>query len=127
MFTFLVVLILLTACLLILAVLVQNTKQDGLGNTYFGEAGGVNQLMGVQKTSDLLEQITWGLVAALFVLTLTTSMFLDKGDRSDALNTSPNIAFAQKQGALLDKHTDEDAADTLSYPTDAPESQNDVG
>ena len=102
MFTFLVVLILIIAGLLILAVLVQNSKKEGLGNVYFGGDSGASQLMGVKKSSDLLEQITWGLVIALFVLTLATSLFLNKVGQPGALPSSPNINRAQERSTLPD-------------------------
>ena len=100
MFTFLVILILIIAGLLILAVLMQNSKKEGLGNVYFGGDTGSSQLMGVKKTSDLLEQITWGLVIAMFSLTLATSLFINKANRSDTLSPSPNIERAQEYGTL---------------------------
>jgi preprotein translocase subunit SecG len=102
MFTFLVILILITASLLILAVLVQSSKKEGLGSVYFGGDTGASQLIGVKKTSDLLEQITWGLVVALFVLTLATSLFLNKKTQPGTLSASPNINRAQEQGTLPD-------------------------
>ena len=49
MFTFLIVLILIIAGLLILAVLVQNSKKEGLGNVSFGGDAGASQLLGVKK------------------------------------------------------------------------------
>lgn len=95
MFTLLVVLILITAGLLILVVLVQNSKKEGLGSP-LGDTG-ATQLIGVKKTSDLLEQITWGLVITLLVLTLATSLFLNKTAHWPA---SPNIDRAQEHGTL---------------------------
>lgn len=100
MFAFLDILILITAVLLILAVLVQNSKKEGLGNVYFGGGAGASQLMGVKKTSDLLEQITWGLVIALFVLTLATSLFLNKTGQPGALSSSPNVDRVQELDLL---------------------------
>jgi preprotein translocase subunit SecG len=100
MFTFLVVLILITAGLLILAVLVQNSKKEGLGNVYIRGDAGAGQLVGVKKTSDLLEQVTWGLVIALFSLTLATSTCLDKENRPGTLTSSPNIERARDRGEL---------------------------
>jgi preprotein translocase subunit SecG len=102
MFTFLVVLILVTSGLLILAVLVQNSKKEGLGNVYFGGDAGASQLIGVKRTSDLLEQITWGLVITLFVLTLATSLFLNPTGQSGALPSSPNLNRAQELSTLPD-------------------------
>jgi preprotein translocase subunit SecG len=103
MFTFLVVLILIAASLLILVVLVQNSKKEGLNNP-LGDAG-ASQLIGVKKTSDLLEQITWGLVIALFVLTLATSLVLNKTNQSGTLPSSPNINRVQERGTLPDAPT----------------------
>ena len=95
MFTFLVALILITAGLLILAVLGQNAKKEGIGSP-LGDTN-ATQLIGVKKTSDLLEQLTWGLVITLLVLTLTTSLFLNK---TTQLPSSPNIDRAQDHGTL---------------------------
>jgi preprotein translocase subunit SecG len=100
MLTFLIVIILIVASLLILAVLVQNSKKEGL-NSPLGDAG-ASQLIGVKKTSDLLEQITWGLVVALFVLTLASSFLLKKKNQSGALPLSPNINRAQELDVLPD-------------------------
>ena len=63
MFTFIVILILITASLLILATLVQNAKKDGLGSPWNNTS--TSQLIGVKKTTDFLEQFTWGLVITL--------------------------------------------------------------
>jgi len=102
MVAFLEILILIAAVLLILAVLVQNSKKEGLGNVYFGGEAGASQLMGVKKTGDLLEQITWGLVIALFTLTLATSLFLNKVDQSNTPRSSPNIDRAQELDLVPD-------------------------
>ncbi len=97
MFTFLVALIIIIAVVLILAVLVQSSKKEGLGNP-LGEVG-ASQLIGVKETSSLLEQITWGLIIALFILTLATSLFLSKAD-DQHMPYSPNIDRAQEHGTL---------------------------
>ena len=95
MFNFLVCLILIVASLLILVVLLQNSKKESLGSP-LGDTG-TAQLMGVKKTNDLLEQLTWGLVIALFVLTLATSLFLN---RTPQLPASPNIDRAKENNTL---------------------------
>lgn len=60
------VLILITCILLILVVLVQNSKGGGLASNFAGS----NQYMGVRKTADFLEKTTWTLAIALLVLSL---------------------------------------------------------
>ena len=72
MFTALVVLILLVCLLLALVVLAQNPKGGGI-SSQFG-AGGAANLMGVKRTGDLLEKLTWGFAIGLIVLSLGTHM-----------------------------------------------------
>jgi len=62
------VLILITCILLILVVLVQNSKGGGLASNFAGS----NQYMGVRKTADFLEKSTWTLAIALLLLSLFT-------------------------------------------------------
>ena len=78
MFTFIIVLILIIAVLMILIVLVQNSKGGGLSSQFIG--AGAGQIMGVKRTGDLLEQITWGLVIAMISLTLLSNIFLTRGE-----------------------------------------------
>jgi len=60
------VLILITSILLMLVVLVQNSKGGGLASNFSGS----NQYMGVRKTADFLEKSTWTLAIVLLVLSL---------------------------------------------------------
>ena len=68
-FTILTVLIIIAAILLIVVVLLQNGKGGGLASNFV--AG--NQTFGVRQTADLLEKITWGLVAFIIVLSVVSS------------------------------------------------------
>lgn len=65
-------LIILVAILLILVVLIQNSKGGGLASNFSAS----NQVMGVQKTSELIEKVTWGLVISLFVLCISLSFVI---------------------------------------------------
>ncbi|MEL6607240.1 MAG: preprotein translocase subunit SecG [Bacteroidota bacterium] len=98
MFTLLITFILIVAVLLILVVLIQNSKKEGLGNPLGDTSAG--QLIGVKKTSDLLEQVTWGLIIALFGLSLATTSFLEKTGATGNLPASPNIERAQERNEL---------------------------
>jgi preprotein translocase subunit SecG len=71
---FIIVLILVVAVLLILVVLAQNPKGGGLASNFGG--AGSSQLMGVKKTGDLLEKLTWGFVIALIVLSLSLNIYM---------------------------------------------------
>jgi preprotein translocase subunit SecG len=86
MLTAIIVLICICTVLLILVVLIQNSKGGGLA----GEFGGLgsNQLMGVKKTTDLLEQITWGLAVAIMVLTLSTFIVIDRNPVGATINSA---------------------------------------
>jgi preprotein translocase subunit SecG len=60
------VLILITCVLMVLVVLVQNSKGGGLASNFASS----NQFMGVRKTADFLEKTTWTLAIAMLVLSL---------------------------------------------------------
>ena len=79
------------AVLLILVVLAQNPKGGGLSSQFGGS--GTTQLMGVKKTGDLLEKLTWGFAIALLVLSVSTN-FIQPTQQQDVLS-SPNIDNAQ--------------------------------
>ncbi|WP_022824854.1 preprotein translocase subunit SecG [Hymenobacter norwichensis] len=70
MYAALIVVILIVCFLLAIVVLAQNPKGGGL-SSQFGSGGAAN-LMGVKRTGDLLERMTWGFAIGLMVLTLGT-------------------------------------------------------
>ncbi|MFT4031397.1 MAG: preprotein translocase subunit SecG [Siphonobacter sp.] len=82
MFTTIIILSIIVAALLILVVLIQNPKGGGLSQ-FTGT--GSQQLFGVKKTGDLLEQITWGFGGAIAVLALASVFFLNT--QSSGTNT----------------------------------------
>lgn len=69
------VFILIISALIILVVLVQNSKGGGLASNFSGS----NQYMGVRKTADFLEKATWTLAIALLVLSLVSIFVIPKG------------------------------------------------
>jgi preprotein translocase subunit SecG len=81
MATFIFTLIFITCILLILVVLVQNSKGGGLDST-FGQG---NQILGVKQTTDWLEKATWGLAITLVVLCVFSA----------SLNTPQNLEGTQ--------------------------------
>jgi preprotein translocase subunit SecG len=66
MFTFIIVLLIIVSILLGAVVLVQNSKGGGLTSGLSAS----NQIMGVRKTSDALEKLTWGFAITLIVLAM---------------------------------------------------------
>jgi preprotein translocase subunit SecG len=91
MFTVFVILVTILAVLLILAVLIQNSKGGGLAGEFGGS--GANQMFGVQRTTDLLEKITWGLAGGLAVLALVSHLFIGTPDENRI--ESVNVQKAQ--------------------------------
>ncbi len=81
MYIAITVLIILVCLFLILVVLVQNPKGNGLaaGFTNIG-----NQVMGARKSGDVMEKATWYSVVALLVLSLASGFFIPKADMTSA-------------------------------------------
>ncbi len=75
MYTLITVLIFIVCILLVLIVLVQNSKGGGLASNFQASA----QIMGVRKTADFLEKTTWALAAALLLLSVMGSAFIPRG------------------------------------------------
>ena len=96
MYVLIIGIIIVVAALLVLVVLAQNPKGGGLSSEFGGS--GSSQLMGVKKTNDLLEKLTWGFALALLVLTLSTNFFLE--DQNGREFVSPNINNAQGQTTI---------------------------
>jgi len=69
------VLILIACILLILVVLVQNSKGGGLAANF----GSTGQIMGVRKTADFLEKATWYLAISLLALSLISILVIPRG------------------------------------------------
>lgn len=122
MFTTIVVLIVFVAVVLVLVVLAQNSKGGGLTSQFGGS--GTSQLMGVKKTGDLLEKLTWGLAIALITLTLSTK-FLITQSRGDEF-ASPNIESAQDKTIApnLDLNADEADTDGLDEVLEVEETES---
>jgi preprotein translocase subunit SecG len=80
MYTLITVLLFITCILLILIVLVQNSKGGGLASNFQSS----NQIMGVRKTTDFLEKATWVLAATLLVLSIGGTAFIPRDTKAGA-------------------------------------------
>ncbi|MCL2597168.1 MAG: preprotein translocase subunit SecG [Paludibacter sp.] len=69
MYITLTILIVILAIILVLAVLVQNSKGGGLASGFQSS----NQILGVRKTTDFIEKATWSLVGAIVVLSIVAA------------------------------------------------------
>ena len=95
MYIALISIIIFISILLVLVVLSQNSKGGGLSNQF---GAGSSNLIGVKRTGDLLEKLTWGFAIALVVLSLGTNMILDGNDAA-VQTRSVNQQRASQQGA----------------------------
>ena len=86
MYTFIVILILIVSVVLALVVLIQNSKGGGLAANFSAP----NQIMGVRKTTDFLEKLTWGLAIALVVLSLIATISINSGRSASTQKNAVN-------------------------------------
>ena len=77
--------------------LAKNSKGGGLSSQFGGNSS--NQLMGVQKTNDLLEKTTWTLAIFIVLLTMLSNLFISSPD-SNIEGLSPNIDRANEQNII---------------------------
>lgn len=96
MYTTILVLMVIVAILLVLVIMIQNPKGGGISNEFSG-AG--SQMFGVQRTGDILEQLTWGFFAFIIIGALTAGIFLDKkgvAAEDNGLNVEKSQTVAPK-------------------------------
>jgi preprotein translocase subunit SecG len=104
MYTALLSIIIFCAILLVLLILAQNAKGGGLASQFGGSSA--SNIIGVKKTGDLLEKLTWGFMITIMVLALGMSTryitpnsggpsneILDRADEQAPVNTNPNPAL----------------------------------
>ncbi|MBR8702672.1 preprotein translocase subunit SecG [Porphyromonas levii] len=87
MYVFLSILIVLLAIVLVFVVTIQNSKGGGLAAGFASS----NNVMGVRRTTDLIEKITWGLAIAIAVLAILT------------VRWAPSNASNQPESVIMDK------------------------
>ena len=69
MFKVLLIIIVILALFLCFVVTIQNSKGGGLAAGFASS----NQIMGVRKTTDILEKTTWTLIASIAILSIITA------------------------------------------------------
>lgn len=86
MYTLIIGLIIFFAILLVLVILAQNSKGGGLSSQFGGSSA--SNIIGVKKTGDLLEKLTWSFIIAIMVLSLSTSFITpnNQGPTDDILD-----------------------------------------
>lgn len=91
-FTILVVLVVIASILLTIVVLLQNGKGASMASNFV--AG--NQTFGVRQTANMLEKVTWGLVAFIVIVSVISSFTMgSQGTQVDITNKLGNEATEQ--------------------------------
>jgi len=104
MYIFISILILICSVLLVLIVLVQNSKGGGLASGFSSS----NQVLGVRKTTDFLEKATWTLAALVVIFCISITAFIPRekvATSSDVLdnvsapasNSAPDFGMGQQE------------------------------
>lgn len=79
MYLFLVILMVVAAILMCFIVLIQNSKGGGLASGFSSS----NEILGVRKTTDVLEKLTWGLAAFMVVASIATAYVMPSASSKD--------------------------------------------
>ena len=105
MYNLVIGIIILLAVLLVLVILAQNSKGGGLTSQFGGSSA--SNIIGVKKTGDLLEKLTWGFIIGIMVLCLSTNFITpnQRGSSNDILERAGEQAPAP-QAAPLDLGTE---------------------
>ena len=88
MYVFISILILISAVVLVLIVLVQNSKGGGLASGFSSS----NQVLGVRKTTDFLEKATWTLAGTVVALCIIITFTLPEKGQVTGSDVLPNVS-----------------------------------
>lgn len=111
MYTLVISLIIFFAVLLVLVILAQNAKGGGLTSQFGGSSA--SNIIGVKKTGDLLEKLTWGFIIVIMALSLSTSFIRpnNQAPTNEILERAGEQAPAVPQPSL-DLNTPTETTDT---------------
>ena len=102
MYILLSVATIIVSLILVLVVLVQNSKGGGLSSNFSSS----NQIMGAPKTADFLEKVTWGLAGVVMILSLVSAKIVHNANQQQSVNQvmapvntgdTPNVDSPQPQ------------------------------
>lgn len=93
MYVLFVSLALTASVVLVLVVLIQSPKGDGLGSAFGSQSA--MRFVGVKQATDLLEKITWGTASFIMLLAVLSNSSFVRGRSADA-DQSPNLDLIQQ-------------------------------
>ena len=99
MYYLLIALIIVAALLLCFVVMIQNSKGGGLASSFASS----NQIMGVRKTTDFIEKLTWGLAGFIVVVSVACAYTLPKASVDSSV--------------IMEQAVKESATNPLNAPT----------
>ncbi|MDE7410555.1 MAG: preprotein translocase subunit SecG [Paramuribaculum sp.] len=117
MFYIFLALALLAALLLIGVVLIQKSKGGGLSSTFAGS----NQIMGVRRTNNFIEKVTWTLAGSILVLSIACAYTIPSHNTTQDIKTKAP-ASTITTGANYDTPVaaTEEAAEVTPVEVEAP-------
>lgn len=110
-YTIIVVLVVLAAVLMCAIVFIQESKGGGLAS---GFSSG-NSMLGVRKTTDVVEKTTWSLAAILVVLSVLSVFFLNSGSSNGRQSVTETLAGAKTEQAA--SAANQNAVPSTTTPT----------
>lgn len=108
-YTLVIILTILSAVMLIGVVLIQKSKGGGLGSTFASS----NSILGVKRTNDVIEKVTWWLAGIICLLSVV-SVFV-----APALTTTTQIRSHVEAPAAPAINVETPAAAAEQAPADA--------
>ncbi|NCC08953.1 MAG: preprotein translocase subunit SecG [Bacteroidia bacterium] len=99
MYLLFVILMVIAALFMCFIVLIQNSKGGGLSSEFSSS----NAIMGVRKTTDTLEKLTWGLAVFMVVMSIATAYVVPTGS-------------TKAQDALLEQAQKEEKTNPYNLP-----------
>lgn len=122
-YTFLIILVVIAAILMVGIVMIQESKGGGLASNF----ASYNQIGGVRKTTDFIEKATWGLAAFMVVVSIACAYVVPSkvADRS-AIDLIENPTTSPVNANGFGASPDEQGADVSATPeeTQAPAEGN---
>ena len=99
MYFLLIGLIVVAALFLCFVVMIQNSKGGGLASSFASS----NQIMGVRKTTDFIEKLTWGLAGFMVVISIACAYVLPTASTGSSV--------------IMEQAVKESATNPLNAPT----------
>ncbi len=128
-YTLFVILIVLASFLMIGIVLIQESKGGGLSSQFSSS----NSIMGVRKTTDIVEKTTWGLAIAMVIFSIACAYVAPQSSTSQSVvertatetqttnpNTTPGFGVGKQTAPATGTNTTAPTKASTPAATEAP-------